>query len=66
MNEPLDEINKVLIGWVLDWVTEEKPVYTHCAECGCELSAYEKEHHDSICQHCADIINYGGGLGVNY
>ena len=61
-----DITNGMLEGWLLKWATEERPVYTHCKECGKELSTWERENHLSTCKSCSDSITYGGGLGVDY
>ncbi len=58
--------NSMLEEWLANWATEERPIYTHCKECGKELSTWEKENHWSTCKSCADSISYGGSLGVDY
>ena len=58
--------NSMLENWLLDWAVEKKPVYTHCKECGRELSTWEKEQHMEVCGSCSSAIVYGGPLGVDY
>lgn len=58
--------NNMLEKWLSEWIVEEKPTYTHCKECGRELSTWEKEHHQEVCCCCSDAILYGGPLGVDY
>lgn len=60
-----DIVNSILEGWLLNWATEERPVYTHCKECGKELSTWEKENHWDTCKSCSDRITYGGSLGYH-
>ena len=62
-----EQANAMLENWLFNkWLTEQYPVYTHCKECGKELSTWEKENHWDTCKSCSDSITYGGSLGVDY